>query len=81
MKHQGGNPPFIIPSKAQNLPMVFTRKYKDKRKPIVRVAGVSVPQMPMNRAKDEVDKEITDLLVKRLEQNFLWYTGQIKKKS
>lgn len=71
MDHQGGNPPF------RNLGsslggVTFTRK-TDERLPIARVAGISVPQMPLNRSEDDVQNDILDMLMKRLEaeHNFI----------
>ena len=61
MKNQGGNPPFIGPNG-----IVFTRK-TDKRLPIVRVAGIGIPQMPINRSEDDIQEEIIDTLKKRIE--------------
>lgn len=65
MSHQGGNPPF------RNLGsslggVAFTRKGKD-RFPIAKVVGLAVPQMPLNRSKEDVQDEIMDTLMKRLE--------------
>ena len=63
MKNQGGNPPFI----AQG--MGFTRRTK-ARLPIVRVVGLGVAQMPLNRSRDEVTDAILDYTEERLEHNF-----------
>ena len=63
MKNQGGNPPFM----AQG--MGFTRRTK-ARLPIVRVVGLGVAQMPLNRSRDEVTDAILDYTEKRLEHNF-----------
>lgn len=65
MKRQGGNPPF------RNLGsslggVTFTRVGKG-RFPIARVVGIGVPQMPMNRSQDDVQKQINETLIKRLE--------------
>jgi hypothetical protein len=68
MTHQGGQPPFRNPgSKLGNV--VFTRKTSHPL-PIVRVAGLSVPQMPMNRSRDDVTNEIIEYMDKELERNF-----------
>jgi len=69
MKHQGGQPPF------RNLSFstaAFTRKGK-RRLPIAPVVGLAVPQMPMNRSKDDIQAEIVEHLKKRLEHehNFM----------
>lgn len=68
MDHQGGQPPFMANGVA------FTRKTKE-RFPIVRVVGLGVPQMPINRAEPEVQKQIVELLEKRLEHNYYHMFG------
>ena len=72
MVNQGGNKPF------QAKGMIFTRRTKD-RLPIVRVAGVGVPQMPLNRSRADIEKELVDLMEARLRHNFNYMvqTGQI----
>ena len=65
MSHQGGNPPFRnLGSSLGGL--TFTRT-TDDRLPIARVAGIGVPQMPLNRSEDDVQTDIMDMLMKRLE--------------
>ena len=64
MAHQGGQPPFMIGSVA------FTRKYKGKSHPIVHVVGLGVPQMPINKSRDEVEKDIKEVVEKRLVHHF-----------
>lgn len=61
--HQGGQPPFI------GAGVVYTRKYPKRARPIVRVVGLGVPQMPLNRAADQVVKQIHDRMAVRLEHN------------
>lgn len=68
MDHQGGQPPFMVGGVA------FTRKTK-ARGPIARVVGLGVPQMPINRAKPEVQSQIVNLLEKRLVHNFAQMFG------
>lgn len=63
MSHQGGQPPFMSGG------IAFTRKTK-ARFPIARVVGLGVPQMPINRAKPQVQDEIIKLLEKRAIHNF-----------
>lgn len=68
LPHQGGQPPFRnVSSKLGSV--VFTRK-TNKPYPIARVAGLSVPQMPMNKSKEEITKDIYDYMEKELERNF-----------
>lgn len=65
MDHQGGQPPFRnLGSRLGGL--TFTRKGK-ARGPIVRVSGIAIPQMPLNRSRDEVEKDLHDYLDARLD--------------
>ncbi|MGN0996540.1 MAG: hypothetical protein ACI4PG_06505 [Candidatus Ventricola sp.] len=41
-----------------------------RNKPISRVVGIAVPQMPMNRAEHAVQEEIGDFMQKRVEAEF-----------
>lgn len=70
MKHQGGQPPFIAGG------VVFTRKYANEPYPIVHVVGLSVPQMPLNKSKERVQKEIRDVVEKRLAHHFKYLLGK-----
>lgn len=70
MSHQGGHPPFINTSAPKLNGVAFTRtgkKTKNGKDAIARVVGIGVPQMPMNRAEDDVQKDVMDMLMKRLE--------------
>ena len=71
--HLGGQPPFMV-RKDNNDRMVFTRMYKGKPYPIVRVVGLGVPQMPINKSRDDVQDEIRTVVEKRLVHHFgrLW---------
>lgn len=71
MKHQGGNPPFLAKG------IAFTRK-TDKDRPIVRVVGLSVPQMPLNKSKDDIEREIVAVVENRLQHNFDYLMRNIK---
>jgi len=68
MKNQGGNAPFVGGGGRIN-GLVVTRRTKE-RYPVVRVVGLGVPQMPLNRSEEKVQNAIRDLLEKRLEHNF-----------
>ena len=68
MSHQGGQPPFF------NNGVVMTRKGKS-RLPIVRVAGLGVPQMPMNRSRDDVQEDIMDTITARIEHEYARLIG------
>lgn len=63
--NQGGNPGFIGPNG-----VLFTRKYAWQRKPIVRVVGMALPQMPLNRSEDKTRDAFLALMSKRLDSNF-----------
>ena len=62
MDHQGGNPPFVAKGVA------YTRRTKE-RLPIVRVVGLGVPQMPLNRSESKVQDTLLELAMKRLDHN------------
>lgn len=63
MDNQGGNPPFVANGVA------FTRRTK-ARFPIVRVVGLGVPQMPLNRSAEKVQDALLDYAGQRLEHHF-----------
>jgi len=67
MKNQGGNPPFVGGGKLGGV--VFTRR-TEERLPIVRVVGLGVPQMPLNRASDETQEALLKYAGERLDHNF-----------
>lgn len=66
MSHQGGQPPFRNTAFSG---LTFTRAGKD-RLPIERVSGLALPQMPMNRAREETEDRILELTEKRVIHNF-----------
>ena len=70
MDHQGGQPPFMINGVA------FTRKLPNRAYPIVRVVGLGVPQMPINRSREEVQEEIREVISKRLQHHFTILMGK-----
>lgn len=49
--------------------LTFTRKGKS-RLPIVRVTGITVPQMPLTRSKAETENKLLELAEKRVIHNF-----------
>lgn len=67
MEHQGGQPPFINRSAPKLRGLAFTRVSDERDAKIVRVVGISVPQMPMNRSKEDVQEDTVQYLMKRLE--------------
>lgn len=68
MDHQGGNPPFMVNGTA------YTRKTSES-KPLVRVAGLGVPQMPLNRSADRVAEQLVKYMGTRLDHNFNYMFG------
>lgn len=65
----GGQPPFRnLGSKLGKL--TFTRAGK-ARGPILRVSGIAIPQMPMNRSQDEVQKDIGNFLMVQVNREFM----------
>lgn len=76
MHSQGGQPPFIA-SGGTGGGIVFTRKGK-ARLPIVRVVGLGVPQMPMNRSEDKVQDDIMDTLQKRIEHEHAYLISRCR---
>lgn len=63
MSNQGGNPPFVAKGAA------YTRR-TDKRYPIVRVVGLGVPQMPLNRSQDKIEAALTAEIEKSAARHF-----------
>lgn len=66
MKNQGGNAPFFTKARGQNI--VMTRRTQ-KRYPIVRVAAISLPQMPLNLSEDRATEELHDYVWTRLDHH------------
>lgn len=65
MGSYGGQPPFRnLGSRLGGL--TFTRAGK-ARFPIMKVVGIAIPQMPMNRSQDEVQQDILDYMKERME--------------
>lgn len=69
LPNQGGNPPFMASG------VTFTRR-GPARLPIVRVKGLAVPQMPLNRAASETQDRILQIAEERLEHNFQYMFGK-----
>lgn len=67
LKNQGNNPPFL--TTAKGITAVFTRRTK-ARLPIVRVGGLSLPQMPMNRSEEQISRDLLKFTQDRLEHQF-----------
>lgn len=67
----GGQPPFRNTSarKPGFASAVFTRTGKG-RFPIRKVTAIAIPQMPMNRSKDDVQQEIKAFMEKQMEDRF-----------
>lgn len=69
MENQGDNPPFMVHGVA------FTRRTHN-RFPIVRVVGLGVPQMPLNRSSGDVQDALLEYIGNRLEHNFMFMFGK-----
>ena len=65
----GGNPPFRNYSAPKLNGVAFTRKTK-ARLPIMRVEGIAIPQMPMNRSQPDVQNDIKNYMQQRMEHEF-----------
>ena len=74
MKSYGGEPPFRNLSWSK---VAFTRKGKN-RFPIMRVVGIAIPQMPMNRSEPDVQNDIMETLMKRIEHEHEWLIKQAR---
>lgn len=78
LKHQNNGVPFRnLSAKAKLHGVAFARVGKD-RLPIVSVSGLGVPQMPMNRSKDDVQKEIVAHLIERIEHEHNYLISRCK---
>ena len=65
--YYGGYPPFRnLAAKDEMKKIVYTRVSKS-RLPIKKVIGISIPQMPMNRSEEDVQKDIATYLQERIE--------------
>ncbi len=76
-KAMGGVAPFrnTIAPRLNNL--AFTRQGKD-RFPISAISGIAIPQMPMNRSKADVEKDIADFMYKQAEHEIQYRIGMIR---
>lgn len=69
----GGMPPFRnLGSKLGGV--TFTRAGRS-RLPIMKVTGIAVPQMPMNRSEADVQRDIQDYMMQRFEHEIQWLIG------
>lgn len=69
----GGYPGFRnVPSKLHGI--AFTRRSKN-RLPIEKVMGIAIPQMPMNKAKPEVQADIKKYMEGRIQARFTALIG------
>ena len=65
--YYGGYPPFRnLTAKDEMKKIVYTRVSK-ARLPIKKVIAMSIPQMPMNRSEEDVQKDIAKYLQERIE--------------
>jgi len=83
MEKLGGNPPFRNLSAAKLNNAVFTRRrsgpgFPPGNFPLARVVGPAVPQMPMNRAQDDVQEDIASFMMQRIEHEYKQMIGKIR---
>ena len=64
-----GNRPFRNLSAPKLNSLTFVREGKE-RLPIHKVVGIAIPQMPMNRARTEVEQDLERYLIERIEHRF-----------
>ena len=68
-KWHAGYPPFRnLGSKLGKL--TFARSSKE-RGPIMKLTGIAIPQMPMNRSEPEVQRDIKEFLAKKMDERFM----------
>ena len=61
-----GQPVFLINKVA------FARRFKHSKKPIMPVVGIGIPQMPLNRSREDFMAELKTRLEKELTHQFDW---------
>lgn len=68
MSSYGGKPPFrnLAARKPGFKENTWTREGRE-RFPLLKVSGIAIPQMPMNRSQPEIQKDIVQYMEKRLE--------------
>lgn len=54
--------------------LTFTRTSKE-RGPILKVSGIAIPQMPVNRSEPEIQKDIHDWMRAQIEHEFMAILG------
>lgn len=57
--------------------LTFTRAGKE-RTPISKISGIAVPQMPWNRSRDDIQKDIADFALKQAQHEIQYRIGMIK---
>lgn len=75
----GGQPPFRNTSRVRKSRLgdiAFTRLGK-ARLPIMRVEGIAIPQMPLNRSREAIQESVIDTMAKRIEREYLFELGKI----
>lgn len=83
IQEHAGNAPFRNLTAEKLNRAVFVRSEKagfpPKNTPIIRVTGLAVPQMPMNRAQDEVQNDVREFINKRIDAEFNYIMQKVKK--
>lgn len=66
--HSGYAPFRNMPSKLNTI--TYARSSKE-RGPILKITGIAIPQMPLNRSEADVQQDIKDYLEKQMEERFM----------
>lgn len=82
MENYGDNPPFRNLSAKRLSNGAFVREkgagFPPHNLPVARIVGIAVPQMPMNRSKDEVQNDIMEHMIQRIEHEYKFITGKLR---
>lgn len=76
-KISDSNAPFRNTSAPKLNNVTFVRKGQH-RFPIQKVVGIAVPQMPMNRSRDDVQEEISAFLMKRMMAEYQYIISKVR---
>lgn len=63
------NPPFVTPKSSRAKGVVLTRKSKN-RLPVIRVTGIGVPQMPLNRSREAIQEDLARYTQQRVQHEY-----------
>lgn len=77
----GDQPPFVTAKGGKTHGVVMTRKYADRRLPIIRVTGIGIPQMPLNQSRKAVEEDILNFTMGRIEHEYRVIMERLQKKA